>query len=57
MIYNDLYSEKKFIATIQELEIDSFNTDKNSYEDETKSIIDEVRGVSEVADISDDDNY
>lgn len=56
MIRKDLRTEKDFVAAIAELEIDESGLD-NDFEDESASIIDEVRGVSEAGSMSDDDEF
>lgn len=57
MIRKDLRTEKDFTGAIAELEIDESGLD-NEFEDESQSFIDEVRGVSESASLSsDDDEY
>lgn len=57
MLRKDLRSEKEFLSAIQELEIDEGNED-GDFEDEDQSFIDEVRGMSEAATSSrDEDEY
>jgi len=56
MIRKDLRTEKDFLASIAELEIDESGLD-NDFEDESSSLIDEVRGVTESAGMSDDDEF
>ena len=48
MLRKDLRSEKEFLAAIQELEIDESQSDAE-FEDENENIIEEVRGMSEAA--------
>ena len=55
MIRKDLRSEKDFLVSIAELEIDESAVD-NDFEDESQNFIDEVRGVTETT-ISDDDEF
>lgn len=56
MIRRDLKTEKDFLAAIAELEIDESALD-NDFEDEAQSFIDEVRGVSTEAGISDEEEF
>lgn len=58
LLYKDLRSEHEFISAIQELEIDENSND--DFEDDAKSFLDEVRGVSPDGGASsrtDDDDY
>ncbi len=55
MIRKDLRSEKDFLVSIAELEIDESAVD-NDFEDESQNFIDEVRGVTETT-ISDDEEF
>ncbi len=55
MIRKDLRTEKDFLASIAELEIDESAVD-NEFEDENQNFIDEVRGVTET-NISDDEEF
>lgn len=59
ILRKDLRSEKDFLAAIMELELDEASNDDSNYEDEEdRSFIDEVRGVTESARSSrDDDDY
>lgn len=54
MLKKDLRSEKEFLAAIQELEIDESAVD-NEFEDEAQTYIDEVRGMGEATERSDED--
>lgn len=54
MLRKDLRSEKEFLAAIQELEIDDSN-DENMDEEDSRSFIEEVRGISEGSGSRDDD--
>lgn len=56
MIRKDLRTEKDFLGAIAELEIDESGID-NEYEEESASLIDEVRGVSEAGGMGDDDEF
>lgn len=56
MIRRDLKTEKDFMAAIAELEIDESALD-SEFEDEAQNYIEEVRGVSGDASISDDDEF
>lgn len=56
ILRKDLRTEKDFLAAIAELEIDE-SALENDFEDEAQSYIDEVRGVTEAASISDDDEF
>lgn len=53
MIRKDLRTEKDFLASIAELEIDESAID-NEFEDEAQNFIDEVRGMTEGSGMSDD---
>lgn len=56
MIRRDLKTEKDFMAAIAELEIDESALD-NEFEDEAQSFIDEVRGVTSEAGMSDEEEF
>lgn len=54
MLRKDLRSEKEFLAAIQELEIDE-SQNEGEFEDENENFIDEVRGMTEPVERSDDE--
>lgn len=57
VIRKDLRSEKDFLAAIQELEIDE-SIGENDFDDDSSSLIDEVRGASAEASVyTEDDDY
>ena len=55
LLRKDLRTEKDFMAAVQELEID--DADSGQDEDEAKSYIEEIRGVSEDSGSRADDDY
>jgi chemotaxis protein histidine kinase CheA len=57
VLRKDLRSEKDFMAAIMELELDESPQDNNDFEDDDRSFIDEVRGVTESSRSRDDDDY
>lgn len=56
MIRRDLKTEKDFMAAIAELEIDESALDSD-FEDEAQNFIDEVRGVTSEAGMSDEEEF
>lgn len=58
ILRKDLRSEKDFMAAIMELELDEASSESETYEDEDRSFIDEVRGVTDNARVGrDEDEY
>lgn len=56
MIKKDLRNEKDFLTAIAELEIDE-SVIENEFEDEAQSYVDEIRGVSDTGNISEEDEF
>lgn len=58
ILRKDLRSEKDFLAAIMELELDESPNEDSNYEEDDRSFIDEVRGVTDSARSSrDEDDY